>query len=71
MGDDYKIQHILPILLEVDSKVEHDNEWRKYREKNSRSEKQRGQALSMIKDQCMKVLLDNIKHDTDWGNTIK
>ena len=27
---EYKIHHILPIVLEGDAKVEHDNTWRTY-----------------------------------------
>jgi hypothetical protein len=30
-------------------------------------EKQRGQAFSMIRGQCMQVLLDKMKYDTDWA----
>jgi hypothetical protein len=44
----------------------HYNEWRTYRERASRLEKQRGQAFSMIRGQCMQVLLDKMKHDVDW-----
>ena len=35
MEAEYKTQHILTIVMEGDIKVEHDNEWRKYHEKNS------------------------------------
>ena len=39
----YKRQHIIPIVMEGDAKVEHDNEWWTYRERNSGLENQRGQ----------------------------
>jgi hypothetical protein len=57
----------LPIELEEDEYTQHNNEWRTYRERKSRLEKQRGQAFSMIRGQCMQVLLDKMKHDTDWN----
>jgi hypothetical protein len=56
----------LPIKLEDEESTQHQNEWRTYRERTSRLEKQRGQAFSMIRGQCMQVLLDKMKHDTDW-----
>jgi hypothetical protein len=56
----------LPIKLEDEEYTQHNNEWRTYRERKTRLEKQRGQAFSMIKGQCMQVLLDKMKHDTDW-----
>jgi hypothetical protein len=57
----------LPIKLEDEEYTQHNNEWRTYRERKSRLEKQRGQAFSMIRGQCMQVLLDKMKHDTDWN----
>ena len=69
MEADYKSQHILPIVLDDDVKVEHENEWRTYHERKSVLEKQRGQSFSMIRGQCMQVILDQIKHDPDWYNT--
>ena len=39
---EYKIQQILPILLESVSKVYHANEWRSCHERKSRLEKQHG-----------------------------
>ena len=32
---DYKIQYILTIFLEDDAKLDHDNEWWTYHERNS------------------------------------
>jgi hypothetical protein len=57
----------LPIKLEEDEYTHHNNEWRTYRERKSRLEKQQGQAFSMILGQCMQVLLDKMKHDTAWN----
>ena len=65
----YKSQHIPPIVLEGDEKLDNDNEWQTYHERNSKVEKQCGQAFSMIRGQCMHVLLDKMKHDPDWDNT--
>ena len=31
---EYRSKRILPIVLEGDDKVEHDNEWRTYRDRN-------------------------------------
>ena len=64
----YKSYHILPIVLYGDAKVEHENKLRKYCERITKLEKQYEQAFSMIRVHCMKVLLDKIKHDTDWYN---
>ena len=39
--------------------------------RNLALQKQRGQAYSMIRGQCMQVLLDKMKHDIDWDATSK
>jgi hypothetical protein len=62
----YQATLALPIKLDDVEQTHHYNEWRTYPERASRLEKQRGQALSMIRGQCMQVLLDKIKHDVDW-----
>jgi hypothetical protein len=62
----YQASIELPIAMNETEKTEHSNDWRTYRERNSRLETQRGQAFSMIRGQCMQVLLDKMKHDTDW-----
>ena len=64
----YKSQHILLIVLEGDAKVYNGNGRSTYCEKNSQLEKKRGQAFSMIRGQCMRVILDKMKHDPDWDN---
>ena len=65
----YKSKHILTIVLEGDAKVDHENEWQTYCERNSQLDNQRGQALSMLRGQLMQVIIDKIKHDPDWYNT--
>jgi hypothetical protein len=45
----------LPIKLEDEESTQHQSEWRTYRERQSRLDKQRGQAFSMIRGQCMQV----------------
>ena len=52
--------------LDDSEATSYHNEWRTYRERTTRLEKQRGQAFSMIQGQCMQVLLDKMKHDIDW-----
>jgi hypothetical protein len=61
----------LPIKMDDIEKTHQDNEWRTYHKRKSRLEKQRGQAFSMIRGQCMQVLLDKMKHDLDWTSTSK
>jgi hypothetical protein len=63
---EYQATMDLPIELTNEEKTEHSNAWRTYRERNTRLETQRGQAFSMIRGQCMQVLLDKMKDDTDW-----
>jgi hypothetical protein len=62
----YRATLALPIKLDDMEQTHHYNEWRTYRERTSRLEKQQGQAFSMIHGQCMQVLLDKMKHDVDW-----
>ena len=66
---EYKIHQILTIVLEGDFKVEHDNKWRTYCEIIAQLEKQLVQTFSIIRGQCMQVLLDNTKHDPDLDIT--
>ena len=65
---EYKIQRILPIVLEGDARVEYDNQWQTYFERKSQLEKKHRQELSMIQVQWMQVLLDKMKHDPYWEN---
>jgi hypothetical protein len=63
---EYQATLDLPIKLTDEESTQYSNEWRTYRERTTRLEKQRGQAFSMIRGQCMQVLLDKMKHDPDW-----
>ena len=63
----YQLSVPLPIHLDKNEATLYHNEWRTYRERNSSLERQRGQAFSMIHGQCMQILLDKMKHDTDWN----
>ena len=69
MESEYKRKQIPPMFLEGNSKVEHDNEWQTYHERNSQLQKQSDQAFSMIQGKCMQVLLDKMDNDPDWDNT--
>ena len=51
MEAEHKRHFILPIVLEGDSKIEHDNEWQTYRERNSQLERQNRKEFSMIRGQ--------------------
>ena len=53
----------LDIILHGDDKVEHKGNWRTYRDRQSRLDKQRGQVFSMILGQCTQQLLDRTKQD--------
>ena len=66
MGVEYKIQHIFPMVLEGDIKVEHGNKWQKCFERNLQLDKPYRQALSMIQNQCMQELLYKTKRDPYW-----
>ena len=57
---DYKSHHILLMVLEGDAKVEHDNKWRTYHDRITKLDRQRRQALSMIRGHCMQVLIYKI-----------
>ncbi len=59
----------LPIKLVGTEKTKHENAWRSFRERDSRLEKQRGLAFSIIKGQCTKILLNKMQHDADWEPT--
>jgi hypothetical protein len=56
----------LPIKLDKTKQTEHDIAWCACRKRNTRLETQRGQAFSVIRGQCMQVLLDEMKHDANW-----
>ena len=56
----------LPYKLTEEEKTRHDNEWRSYRAQNEKLKYQRGMAYSMVRGQCMTVLLDKMKQDSDF-----
>ena len=58
---DYEFSIPMPITLKGEAKANYDAEWRTYRDNASTLKKQRGQSLSMIRSQCMQVLLDKMK----------
>jgi len=62
----YKNSIDLPIHLDEMEKTLQDNKWQTYHERQSCLEKQRGQAFSVTRGQCMQALLDKMKHDPDW-----
>lgn len=62
----YQASIPLPMTLEGDELTEHNNAWRTYRDRVSALVKHRGQAFSMLRGQCMPVLLDKMKYDKDW-----
>ena len=57
----------VPVELTDAEKTHYNNEWRTYRERQSRLEKHRGQAFSLILGQCTQLLQDKMKQDTDWA----
>ena len=59
----------LDIILHGDDKVEHEGNWRTYRDRQSRLDKQRCQDFSMILGQCTQKLLDRIKQENGWQTT--
>ena len=56
----------MPMTLDGDAKDAHNNKWKIYFKTESQLIKQWGQAYSMIRGQCMQVLMDKMKHDPDW-----
>jgi hypothetical protein len=56
----------VPIELTESEKTQNNNEWRTYRERNSKLTNHRGQAFSLILGQCTQILQDKMKQDADW-----
>ena len=67
--DDFKFEVPLPIVLVGEDKARWETKWRIYKDKVSSLAKHRGMAYSMVRGQCMQVLLDKMKHDSDWIKT--
>ena len=66
---EHKLSTGIPIKLTDMEKPHCDNEWKTHRERKSRLDTQRGKACSMIRGQCMQVLMDKMKCDPDWEAT--
>jgi hypothetical protein len=52
--------------LTKDEKTSHSNAWRSHRESSDSLKKSRGKIYSLLLGQCTQVLVDKMKHDTDW-----
>ena len=63
---DYMMTAPVPYKLTEEEKQIDSNNWKTHRERVARLEKQRGQAFSMIRGQCMQILLDKMKPNADW-----
>ena len=64
---DYEANLDVLIVMTDSEKNQSSNEWRTYREKNSKLTKHRGQGLSFILGQCTQLLQDKMKKDTEWN----
>ena len=56
----YKNSIDLEINLTGDNKIEYYNAWLTYRKRTYKIEKQRVQALSMVRGKCMHVLIEKM-----------
>jgi hypothetical protein len=63
----YKQNNEVPIKMLDLEKMQYSNDWRTYRERNALLTQHRGQAFSLILDQCSQLLQDRMKQDTDWN----
>ncbi len=52
--------------LTDDERTAHSNAWRTHRETAESLKKSRGNIYSLLLGQCMQVLVDKMKQDTDW-----
>jgi hypothetical protein len=57
------------VELTDSEKTQFSNDWCTFRERNTNLIKHRGQAFSLIQGQCIPLLQDKMKQDTDW-NTV-
>ena len=67
---EFELQQPVPIKLTADEKTQYENEWRTYRNKRDTLQKHRGQAYSLVLGQCLQLLQDRMKQDSDW-DTVK
>jgi hypothetical protein len=64
----YQQYNEVPIEMTDSEKTQYYNEWRTYREWNMQlSKHSMGQAFSLILGQCMQLLQDRMKQDTNWN----
>jgi hypothetical protein len=64
---DYAAGVDVPIELTDTEKAQFSSESKNYRERNANLLKHRGQAFSLIQGQCIQLLQDKMKQDTDWN----
>jgi hypothetical protein len=65
---DFLSSNEVAMELNDSEKTQFSNEWRTFRERNANLIKHRGQAFSLIQDQCTQLLQDKTKQDTEWTN---
>ena len=66
----YDLANKIPIDMSESEKTAYGNEWRTYRERNSKLENHRGQAYSLILGKYTQILQDKMKQGKDWNSTI-
>jgi hypothetical protein len=57
----------VPIEMSDSEKTQYSNNQRTYRERNVLLMKHRGQAFSLILDECTQLLQDRMKQDANWN----
>ena len=57
----------VPIVMNDSNKTQCINWWRTYIERNAQLTKHRGQGLLLILGQCIQLLQDKMKQDTEWN----
>ena len=65
-GDFDAMSPVLILLLDAE-KTANSNDWRSYRERNTKLLKPRGQAYSLILGQCTQLLNDKLKQERTWA----
>ena len=64
--EDMAIQEPLQIILTGDERSKHDAEWRSYQDRKGDIQRHRGNAFSITRVQCQKVLIEKMESDPDW-----
>jgi hypothetical protein len=67
---DFTSSNEVTMELKDSEKTQFSNEWSTFRERNYNLIKHRGQAFSLIQEQCTQLLQDKMKQDMDWTNMI-